>query len=1291
MCDHHPHVATSAWDAAVSRRAFLRSLGIGTVAAGASTLLALPAREALAATPPTDPTGAWTWFKTDPHVHSCISGDGECDVGVISNAAKNLRYDALFLTDHQAANTGVIGAAIANHVELTESLGTKWIGYNRGSTTGVTRTMVSSPVRTGASSLRLAVTSVSTGSTCVCHQRGPTLTASGHTLTFSVRPTRVDPGCGFAVTCSIGGDARIEPPEGFTTTDNLVHPGRSIVLVWQSASLFAASSDPQSRVIATTLATAPLGVWTTYTIDVAAVVATIPAAERPLDYNAFNQVTITAVADHGSVDLNVDDFHFDATGEKSGAEDFLQRNSKIADFNTAGFKVFPSLEMGLNRHVQRFEFDLTQASQMPAFSQGIQGIVPTQQLGTPVQLNHPGLPGGTSTTDTVDNIGYGADWIECCPRPGTPRTMMDIWDAVLTQTHILGSWTSDMHRTAVLTLADRGLATYVLSPALTFNDILRSFWEGRCYLATNTFPGRVLLTTGALQTPYPARYPVWVSTASATADVRLRIDGGLSPGHTLTWTVDGATASTDHPTGASYDVTRTLTVTGARSYVRVSVQDPTGTFVAMTQPILVLPVPGLPTGHSASVERVVTADNRHYTRPECVGITAISGSASGTVVSLTHPVGAVADLAVTRPDAPASVTVDGTVVPTVSSRAALQSSSSSCWTFDASSALLTVRVVHTARSSLQVLLSNGTGDTTPPTAPGSLTATPDATAASAVLQWGASTDDVALRGYQVRRDGDLRGEFTALTYTDTGLQPATTYSWTVEAVDTSGNVSPRSNTATATTAAQSTQRTFVCSGDTYADASTGKGYPTLTKLRVDASPATASYLRFDLTGLPVNLVKATLKVRLASACPQLRVSSTSTSWTEAGLTPANAPAPGMALAVASNGNVGDWLLLDVTAGVDGNGAVAFVLTTDSTTASSLSSREGADPPVLVIDTGPATDGIPPSAPGTLSATPDPTAPTVVLGWGASTDDVAVRGYQVSRDGTLVTEVATLSYTDTALQPGTAYTWTVVAVDTSGNVSAASNPATATTASPPPVDTTPPTNPGTLTASPDPTLPAALLSWGASTDDVAVRGYQVSRDGTLVTEVATLSYTDTALQPGTAYTWTVTAVDTSGNVSTPSNTATATTAVQHAQYTYACTADTYADASTGRGYPAAVKLRIDGTPVIRSYLRFDLAGLPATIVKATLKVRLTSSCAQLTVSSVSASWTEAGLTPANAPALGATLAQATQSTSGTWLLLDVTAGVTGNGPVAFALGSDATVASSLSSREGLDPPVLLIDT
>jgi len=185
--------------------------------------------------------------------------------------------------------------------------------------------------------------------------------------------------------------------------------------------------------------------------------------------------------------------------------------------------------------------------------------------------------------------------------------------------------------------------------------------------------------------------------------------------------------------------------------------------------------------------------------------------------------------------------------------------------------------------------------------------------------------------------------------------------------------------------------------------------------------------------------------------------------------------------------------------------------------------------------GGSTDTTPPTAPAGLTATA--TSPTTVsLSWSASTDNVGVTGYTISRGGTAIGTVSgtTTSYGDSGLTPGTAYTYQVTASDAAGNVSQPSSPATATTQA----DTTPPAAPGTPTAT-SVTSSQVGLSWTASSDNVGVVGYHVVRNGSVIASVAGTGYTDSTVSPATTYTYQVIAYDAAGNT-TPSGTLTVST-------------------------------------------------------------------------------------------------------------------------------------------------------
>src|SRR4051812_32084239 len=113
----------------------------------------------------------------------------------------------------------------------------------------------------------------------------------------------------------------------------------------------------------------------------------------------------------------------------------------------------------------------------------------------------------------------------------------------------------------------------------------------------------------------------------------------------------------------------------------------------------------------------------------------------------------------------------------------------------------------------------------------------------------------------------------------------------------------------------------------------------------------------------------------------------------------------------------------------------------------------------------------------------------------------------------------------------------------------------------------------------------------------------------------------------------------------------------ASTTLAPVADSYVDTSIpGTNYGTLAKIRTDGSPIVRSYLRFDVQGWAAGSSRATLRIYPTSSLlsgASLQLLRVAdTTWGERTITAANAPPLGATIATTALPTAGTWLSIDV---------------------------------------
>ncbi|WP_031479871.1 cellulase family glycosylhydrolase [Streptomyces bicolor] len=107
-----------------------------------------------------------------------------------------------------------------------------------------------------------------------------------------------------------------------------------------------------------------------------------------------------------------------------------------------------------------------------------------------------------------------------------------------------------------------------------------------------------------------------------------------------------------------------------------------------------------------------------------------------------------------------------------------------------------------ATSKEATVYASGGGDTTPPTAPGTPTAS-GVTSSSVTLAWSAASDGTGVTGYDVVRVSGA-GETaaistTATSATVTGLAPETSYTFAVYARDAAGNRSQRSGTVTVTT------------------------------------------------------------------------------------------------------------------------------------------------------------------------------------------------------------------------------------------------------------------------------------------------------------------------------------------------------------------------------------------------------------------------------------------------------------------------------------------------------------
>lgn len=186
------------------------------------------------------------------------------------------------------------------------------------------------------------------------------------------------------------------------------------------------------------------------------------------------------------------------------------------------------------------------------------------------------------------------------------------------------------------------------------------------------------------------------------------------------------------------------------------------------------------------------------------------------------------------------------------------------------------------------------------------------------------------------------------------------------------------------------------------------------------------------------------------------------------------------------------------------------------------------------------EATPPNPPTNLTAAAQ-ALDLIRLSWTTSLDvgGGPVSHYRVYRGGTHIASPNLPPFDDWPLTPSTTYSYTVAAVDPSGNVSAQSSAASATTLP----ETTPPSVPTNLTGNAV-SGTRVDLSWGASTDTggSGLAGYEIFRNNgaSPIGTSPVASYSDTNAVNGTTYSYRVRAYDGAGNRSNLSNQVSVTT-------------------------------------------------------------------------------------------------------------------------------------------------------
>jgi Glycosyl hydrolase family 99 len=155
------------------------------------------------------------------------------------------------------------------------------------------------------------------------------------------------------------------------------------------------------------------------------------------------------------------------------------------------------------------------------------------------------------------------------------------------------------------------------------------------------------------------------------------------------------------------------------------------------------------------------------------------------------------------------------------------------------------------------------------------------------------------------------------------------------------------------------------------------------------------------------------------------------------------------------------------------------------------------------------------------------------------------------------------------------------------------------------------------------------------------------------------------------------------------------AIQQAlTFTFRVAADAYViQTYPGNNYGTSTSLRVDSSPITRSYLRFVVSGLAGgTVQSAVLRIYANSSNSTgFSVHSVANNnWTEGGSTYNNSPAVGNAISSSKPFNGGTWVDVNVSSYIKTEGTFNLVLITASTTNTSLASREsGTKAPLLVV--
>lgn len=448
-------------------------------------------------------------------------------------------------------------------------------------------------------------------------------------------------------------------------------------------------------------------------------------------------------------------------------------------------------------------------------------------------------------------------------------------------------------------------------------------------------------------------------------------------------------------------------------------------------------------------------------------------------------------------------------------------------------------------------------DSQAPSAPTSLSAS-NVQTTSVGLMWNASTDNKAVKGYDLYLNGAKLGTTTEVSTKLSSLKPDTLYSAYVIAFDEAGNRSQKSNVIQFTTLSDAASPVGLRSEDETSNS---------VKLVWSGDDSSIQYniyingVKFAISSQATKVIEGLRPqttyqafVKGQSATGKESEASNTISFT----TLSNGPTKPTNLELVSFADVSaqfKWTASTSPSGIAKydiyiNGSKLSTSTTTEGSVAGLRANTKYYAFVRAIDNdgkesdasnvvqfttkegGKDTEA--PSVPTDMKAS-NVTTNSATLSWGRSKDNVGVAGYKVYLDGQYLETVTSNQFTSSSLKPATEYKGFVTAIDAAGNESGRSEIVSFTTLKDGGggSDTEPPTSPTALVAS-DITKSSAQLSWNASSDNTAVAGYNIYINGNKIASSATTQYSLSGLKAGVLYKVYVTALDAAGNESRPSN-------------------------------------------------------------------------------------------------------------------------------------------------------------